>query len=88
MNDGIVIQARTGSTRMPAKILLPFDGEQTILDILLEKIKRDNPGVPVVVATTEKPADDTIETIARNSGNDNGVLRKPETFLDGCPFVC
>jgi spore coat polysaccharide biosynthesis protein SpsF len=27
MKDGIVIQARTGSTRLHNKILLPFDGE-------------------------------------------------------------
>ncbi len=68
MSDGIVIQARSGSTRMPAKILQPFDGELTILDIILEKIKRDCPGKTVVVATTERPADDRIEAIAHQHG--------------------
>ena len=64
MTDGIVIQARSGSSRMPAKILLPFDGGQTILDIILGKIKRDNPGLPVIVATTTNPADDRIADMA------------------------
>lgn len=64
MTDGIVIQARSGSSRMPAKILLPFDGGQTILDIILEKIKRYNPGLPVIVATTTNPADDRIADMA------------------------
>ena len=68
MTDGIVIQARSGSTRMPAKILLPFDGEDTILDIVIENIKCDNPGVAVIVATTQSPADDRIEALALRHG--------------------
>ena len=35
MKDGIIIQARTGSTRLHNKILLPFYGEQRIIDILI-----------------------------------------------------
>ena len=47
MKDGIIIQARTGSTRLHNKILLPFYGEQRIIDILIANIKQacpDNPG--------------------------------------------
>lgn len=68
MNDGIVIQARSGSTRMPSKILLPFDGERRIIDIILEKIKRSCPGQTIVLATTENPADDCLEAIAAEHG--------------------
>lgn len=68
MNDGIVIQARSGSTRMPAKILVPFDGNDTILDIIIENIKRDNPGKTVVVATTIREADKAIESKAVDHG--------------------
>ncbi len=39
MKDGIIIQARTGSTRLHNKILLPFYGEQRIIDILIANIK-------------------------------------------------
>lgn len=68
MNDGIVIQARSGSTRMPAKILRPFDGERTILDIIIGNICRDNPGKTVVVATTTRDADDAIAAVAVRHG--------------------
>mgnify|MGYP000181749232 CR=1 FL=1 len=40
MRDGIIIQARTGSTRLHNKILLPFYGEQRIIDILIGNIKQ------------------------------------------------
>ena len=67
-SDGIVIQARSGSTRMPAKILLPFDGERRIIDIILENIKRDCPDKKTVLATTDNPADDILERIASEHG--------------------
>ncbi len=64
MNDGIVIQARSGSTRMPAKILQPFDGERRIIDIILDNITRDCPDRKIVLATTVNPADDILESVA------------------------
>jgi len=36
---GIILQARTGSTRMPEKVILPFYDGKSILDLLLEKVK-------------------------------------------------
>ncbi len=69
--DGIVIQARSGSTRMPAKILRPFDGERRIIDILLSRIKAASPaGRRIVLATTTAPADDALEQVAREHGVD------------------
>lgn len=65
MKDGIVIQARSGSTRMPAKILLPFAGDRRIIDILIDNLKHDNPGMPIILATTVNPADDVLEDVAR-----------------------
>lgn len=53
-----IVQARLGSTRMPNKVLLPFFGENTILDIILAKFKRI--GLPVVVATSVNQRDDAI----------------------------
>lgn len=75
---GIIIQARTGSTRMPEKVILPFYQEQSILDLLLEKLKKT--GVPVVLATTVNPSDDRICMLAENHqvavfrGSENDVL--------------
>lgn len=66
--DGIVIQARSGSTRMPSKILRPFDGETRIIDIVIENIKRDAPGTTIVLATTMNPADNVLAEIAVSHG--------------------
>lgn len=77
-NLGIIIQARTGSTRMPEKVIQPFFQEQTILDLLLEKAMKT--GVPVVLATTVNPSDDRICILAERHqvpvfrGSENDVL--------------
>ena len=63
---GIILQARTGSTRMPEKVIRPFYQEQSILDLLLEKVKKLV--VPAVLATTVNPSDDRICTLAAKHG--------------------
>lgn len=81
MSDlGIILQARTGSTRMPEKVIRPFYQDQSILDILLEKVKKT--GVPVVLATTVNPSDDRICLLAEKHqvpvfrGSENDVLER------------
>lgn len=82
MTDGIVIQARSGSTRLPAKILLPFDGQRRIIDIILENIRRHCPDKKIVLATTDNPADSRIADIASEAGvlcyrgSENDVLSR------------
>ena len=71
---GIILQARTGSTRMPEKVILPFYQEQSILDLLLEKVKKL--GVPVVLATTVNTSDDRICDLA--GGHEVPVFRGSE----------
>lgn len=66
--DGIIIQARTGSTRLANKILLPFSGKERIIDILLERIKASCPSMPVVVATTEREQDAVLARVAEEHG--------------------
>lgn len=98
MNLGIIIQARLGSTRLPGKILLPFYGEQTILDILLEKLHRVTE-LPVIVATTNDPSDDRLVTFLKAQdelvfrGSENDVLDRfiqaAECYhLDGIIRIC
>ena len=62
-NISVIIQARLGSTRMPKKVLLPFYGQSTILDLIIDKIKRIQ--IPLVVATTTNPQDNLIEEVKR-----------------------
>lgn len=77
-NIGIILQARTGSTRMPEKVILPFFQQQSILDLLLEKVKKL--GIPAVLATTVNLSDDRIcDLAAKHSipvfrGSENDVL--------------
>lgn len=63
MRDGIIIQARTGSTRLHNKILLPFYGEQRIIDILIGNIKQACAGKTIVLATTDRPQDDILKRL-------------------------
>ncbi len=40
MNIGIIIQARMGSTRLPGKILKQFYGNKTLLETILENLRK------------------------------------------------
>ncbi len=59
-NIGIIIQARTSSTRLPQKIIRQFDGETAFLDVLLSRMKAFDWDIPMVLATTTNPADDVL----------------------------
>ena len=49
---------------------LPFYGEQRIIDILIENIRRACPDKQVILATTVRPQDDVLEQVARGAGID------------------
>lgn len=98
MNLGIIIQARLGSTRLPGKILLPFYGEQTIIDILTDKLHQATTS-KVVVATTTNPGNDLLvehlqdkgELVFRGSENDvlDRFINAAEKHqLDGIIRIC
>lgn len=62
-----IVQARLGSSRLPAKVLLDLCG-RTALERCLSRVRRV-PGVDeVVVATSEATADDVIALAARRLG--------------------
>lgn len=63
MNIIAIIQARTGSTRLPGKVLRELAGK-TVLEFHLERVLRSSKLKKVIVATTHEPADDAIVTIA------------------------
>jgi spore coat polysaccharide biosynthesis protein SpsF len=67
MNVVVVIQARTGSTRLPGKVLLPAAGAP-LLQRMLERVTSARTPSDVVVATTMDPADDAVIDIAHRSG--------------------
>ena len=62
-----IVQARIGSTRLPAKVLLPLLGEP-MLSRVLRRTSRAERLDEVVVATTDQPADDAIVELAEREG--------------------
>ncbi len=64
-----IIQARMGSSRLPGKVLMDLNGD-TVLGLLVRRIRISERVNRIVVATTEKPEDDVIERFARNTGVD------------------
>lgn len=68
MNLGIIIQARTGSTRLPNKMVLPFFENKGILEILLQRLINADMGVQIIVATTTNAKDDIIADVAKKHG--------------------
>lgn len=98
MNLGIIIQARWGSTRLPGKILLPFFGEQTIIDILMDKLHLATASL-VVIATSADPGNDMLvehlqakgELVFRGSENDvlDRFIKAAEEYqLEGIVRIC
>lgn len=67
MKVTVVIQARTGSTRLPGKVLLHAAGAP-LLERMVERVCAARTPSEVVIATTEATTDDPICGIARRTG--------------------
>ena len=63
----IIVQARLGSTRLPAKIALDFGGVPMLVS-LLKRLDNSEIGFRSVVATSLEKRDDLVEEFARGSG--------------------
>ncbi|MFO1419051.1 MAG: glycosyltransferase family protein [Methylotetracoccus sp.] len=63
----IVVQARTGSTRLPGKVLLDLGG-RPVLARMIERLRFVRTPAQIVVATTTDSEDDAIATVARDLG--------------------
>jgi spore coat polysaccharide biosynthesis protein SpsF len=76
---GVVTQARTGSTRLPGKVLLTAAG-RTMLDHHLDRLVAR--GLDVYVATTDLEADDSVADLAQRRdvpvfrGSEDDVLSR------------
>jgi spore coat polysaccharide biosynthesis protein SpsF len=66
----VILQARLGSRRLPGKVLARI-GTRTLLEHAL--LRLSGCGLPVIVATTDRPEDEAVEREARRLGA--GVFR-------------
>jgi spore coat polysaccharide biosynthesis protein SpsF len=64
---GCVIQARTGSTRFPKKILSQIDEDCTVLEFLIEQLKNSKKIDKIVIATTNLEEDGIIAEHCKKS---------------------
>jgi len=81
---GAIIQARTGSTRLPNKILkpIPYNSDITALQQVIRRVKQSQIIKKIIIATTDKTQDDVIIDIAKKEkveyfrGSENDVLAR------------
>lgn len=76
---GIIIQARTGSKRLPNKVIKKIE-KRTVLEHVIERVKKVENCSNVILATTDKKEDNILEKIAKKMdiavfrGSENDVL--------------
>lgn len=63
----LITQARTGSSRLPGKVLKTVD-DKTLLQIHLERLKQCKNASTIIVATTTEPEDEKIDLLAKKLG--------------------
>lgn len=62
-----IIQARLGSSRLPGKIFLPLAGNPLLWHVV-DRVSQTKMIDKIVVATSQSPQDDCVETWARQNG--------------------
>ena len=75
-----VVQARTGSSRLPNKVMMPILGEPLLLKMLERVMAAETIGL-LVVATSTNKEDDTIEELCKVNGI-NCFRGHPTDLLD------
>lgn len=63
-----VIQARTGSNRLPRKILEPLYDDVSLLAFQCRRLRNIDGVDELVIATTTNPDDDIVESLGRSEG--------------------
>jgi len=76
----IVIQARTGSTRLPNKVMMPLAGAP-LLQRMIERVQTVSGRNEIVVATTIDESDEPIRTLCKKI-NVNCFSGHPTDLLD------
>ncbi|MHA8095471.1 cytidylyltransferase domain-containing protein [Aquirufa lenticrescens] len=66
----VIVQARMQSTRLPGKVLMPMPifGEKTILDQIVDQLRRSKYKLDIVLATSVLDIDDQIAEFCSKNG--------------------
>lgn len=78
----IIIQARSGSSRLANKVLLPFYKNLSILDIIIQRLKNNKRKIQLILATTNNIGDNKVADLAykhnilQYRGDENNVLQR------------
>lgn len=65
MRSVVILQARTNSTRLPGKVLLPIGGFPLVV---LAALRAGNKGRDVIVATSDEASDDGLASVLNSYG--------------------
>ena len=82
MTVGIIVQTRTGSSRLPAKVMMKADDESLMLDYVINQLKHSKLCDDVVIATTNLQRDDVVFNHVNNRnipcfrGDEKNVLER------------
>lgn len=82
---GVIIQARMGSTRLPAKVLKKI-GDKNLLEHILFRLTKLNHNVEIVIATSILDKDDAIELFCKE--NEVQYFRGSETNVLERYYMC
>ena len=86
MKPAIIIQARSGSKRLPQKVLAAFAGK-TVLEYVVRRCQQAKHASCCIVATSNLPADDAVSELAASlgvlvfRGSENDVLLR---YVEAC----
>ena len=82
MTVGIIIQTRTGSTRLPAKVMMKADDKFLMIDYVINQLQHSKLSDKIVIATTNLDQDDIIYDYVTNRnilcfrGDETNVLQR------------
>ena len=82
MTVGIIVQTRTGSTRLPGKVMMKADDKLLMIDYVINQLKHSKLYDEIVIATTNLKQDDVIFDYVTNRnilcfrGDEKNVLER------------
>ena len=79
---GVIVQARIGSTRLPGKILMELGKNESVLDVLIQRLKLSKQVDVIIIATGSPKRNSSIINVAKSFnvqffiGSEENVLER------------